>query len=108
MVDVLPDGDHVRARRHHFADGLVAERDDGVDELAVVFLDQALIGAGLDQGVEILLLAVPFSSPPFSWLAQRGQGLEKSRRSPSAAGRASASSFNRGTSGASHRALVLR
>ena len=48
------DGDDVGPRRHHFAHHLVAELDHGLDQLAVFLFDQALFGAGGDQGFDVL------------------------------------------------------
>ena len=45
------DGHHVGPRSHHFADNLITELDDGLDQLAVLLLDEAFFGAG---GVEAL------------------------------------------------------
>ena len=52
---VLADGDDARARRHHFAHGLIAERDHGLDQLAVAFFDDAFFFAGGDQGLDVFL-----------------------------------------------------
>ncbi len=43
---VLADRDDARPRRHHFAHGLVAEGDHGLDQLAVAFFDDAFFFAG--------------------------------------------------------------
>ena len=40
--------------RHDFANALVAERDDGLDELAVFLFENALFGTGSDEGFDIL------------------------------------------------------
>ena len=39
---------------HHFAHGLVAERDHRLDEPAVLLLDDAFFLAGRDQGFDVL------------------------------------------------------
>ena len=49
---------------HDFAHDLVAELDHGLNQLAVVFLDESFFGAGGDQRLDILggggfLLGVP-------------------------------------------------
>ena len=46
-------GDDVGPRGHDFADDLIAECDYGLNELAVVFLDESFFGAGVDQGFDI-------------------------------------------------------
>ena len=48
------DGDDVGPRRHHFAHHLVAELDHGLDQLAVLFFDEAFFGAGGDQRFDVL------------------------------------------------------
>ena len=47
------DGDDVGTRRHHFAHHLIAEFDHGLDQLAVVFFDQSLFGAGADERLDV-------------------------------------------------------
>ena len=47
------DGHHVRTRGHDFAHHLVAELDDGLNQFAVVFLNQPFFGAGRNQGFDI-------------------------------------------------------
>ena len=47
------DGDDAGPRRHHFAHHLVAELDHGLDQLAILFFDEAFFGAGGDQGFDI-------------------------------------------------------
>ena len=42
-------------RSHHLAHGLVAERHGGLDQLAVLLLDEALLGAGGDQRFDVFL-----------------------------------------------------
>ena len=47
-------GHDVGPRRHHFAHHLVAELHHRLDQLAVVFLDEAFFGAGRDQRFDVL------------------------------------------------------
>ncbi len=70
------DGHDVGPGRHHLANHLVAELDNRLDELAVVFLDEALFGAGVDERLDV------FRGRGFFFLAVSGfsqlhQRLEK-------------------------------
>ena len=47
-------GYDVRARRHHLAHRGIAELDHRLDQLAVVLLNEAFLGAGGDQRLDIL------------------------------------------------------
>ncbi len=46
------DGNDGRTRRHHIAHRLVAELDHGVNEFAIALLENALVLAGFDQGID--------------------------------------------------------
>ena len=52
VVDV--DGADADARDHDLVDRLVPELDDPVDHLLLLLLDVALLGAGLDEDLELL------------------------------------------------------
>ncbi len=54
------DGDDLGPRRHHFAHRLVAESDHGLDQLAVVLLDDAFFFAGRDQRFDVARRAGSF------------------------------------------------
>ena len=45
--------DHVGARRHDLAHDFIAERDNGLDEPAVVLVNQTFFGAGGDEGFDV-------------------------------------------------------
>ena len=75
--------DDVRTRRHHFAHGLVAERDHGLDQPPVIFFDDAFLGAGGDQRFDVLLLREGSSSPGPS--RRVGQGLQRTQGTQSTA-----------------------
>jgi hypothetical protein len=48
------DSHDVGARRHHFAHHFVAEFHHRLDKLAVLLVNKALFGSGLDQGFDVL------------------------------------------------------
>jgi hypothetical protein len=52
------DGHHVGARHHHFAGDRVTELDDGLDELALVLLDDVLLDREVRHREELLLRGV--------------------------------------------------
>ena len=49
------DGDDVRPGHHHLADDRVAELEDGMDELLLLFLDLLLVRGHLGQRLDLLL-----------------------------------------------------
>ncbi len=73
-------------RRHHLADRLVAEGYYGLYELAVVFLDDAFLGAGVDQRVDVfgrvhrLLFRRAGPAQLGERLQKLQQGAERARR----------------------------
>ena len=54
-VGVIGDGDHVGPGHHHLAGHGVAELDDALDELALLVLDDLVLGGGLDDAEQLLL-----------------------------------------------------
>ena len=52
---VVGHDDHVRPRHHHLAGDGVAELDDALDELALLVLDDLVLGGGLDDAEQLLL-----------------------------------------------------
>ena len=50
---VCGDRYNIGPRRHHFSNDFVAELHHALNELAVIFLDEAFFGAGRDQGFDV-------------------------------------------------------
>ena len=101
------DGDDIGPRRHDFADYLIAELHDRLDEFAVFLLDQPLFGAGRDQRVDI------FRRRGFlflgGWIRRASSTRDWKKPSTATDGRAiHASARSIGTRGSSQRAEVRR
>ena len=105
---VGPDGDHVGARRHDFANHFVAELDHGLDELAIVFFDEAFLGAGGDQRVDVFGGRGRFGLRTGSSLVMSASECMKFSSADERAASAARRSAARERGGASHSPLVPR
>ena len=52
---VPADADHVHPRGHDLPDERIPELDDALEEVALVLLDDALLGGLVDEGLDLLL-----------------------------------------------------